>query len=103
MICGFVTSHLLFLIITRKGKELCRRYSLLVFYFGDIKSENLGDLWNSEFLGYFRGKNKYKRCDPCNRWEDCLGGCRAMALLATGRLDSSDPFCAFWNRSPNNK
>ncbi len=73
------------------------------FYFGDIKSENLGDLWNSEFLGYFRGKNKYRRCDPCNRWEDCLGGCRAMALLATGRLDSSDPFCAFWNRSPNNK
>ncbi|MDB9823499.1 SPASM domain-containing protein, partial [Deltaproteobacteria bacterium] len=70
------------------------------FYFGDIKSETLLDLWNAEFLGYFRGEHKHGRCDSCDIWSDCLGGCKAMALLETGRIDSSDPSCVFWKRTP---
>ena len=70
------------------------------FYFGDINSVSLEDLWKSEFLGYFRGEHKYNRCRSCDIWSDCLGGCRALALIETGKLDSSDPHCVFWNQIP---
>lgn len=36
----------------------------------------------------------FKRCGACGRRPMCGGGCRARALMSTGSLSGSDPYCA---------
>ena len=33
------------------------------------------------------------KCDGCDSYEDCLGGCSARAFAMTGSFDSPDPHC----------
>lgn len=63
---------------------------------GDVKTVPLAEAWNAPVMKYFRGEAPIEGCADCPDMDFCLGGCRAIAYAATGRVDSADPACSFW-------
>ncbi len=61
--------------------------------FGSLREHTFAELWSSDA---YRAHRNIAPADPCRRcrlWDICQGGCRAGAVIATGRLDEADPEC----------
>jgi radical SAM protein with 4Fe4S-binding SPASM domain len=67
--------------------------------FGNIKNDNLDDVWvqirNSDFLKKLADRNNLKgKCGLCE-YKSICGGCRARALFITGSAFNADPACPY--------
>jgi radical SAM protein with 4Fe4S-binding SPASM domain len=51
---------------------------------------------SSASLSSIARADKLKNCINCAWRYLCGGGCRALALLSTGRIDGADPYCKFY-------
>ena len=65
---------------------------------GSVLDTPIEQIWReSETLGALRELSKSQLDEPCRTCHfapgECHGGCRAAALLATGRLTGADPCC----------
>lgn len=63
---------------------------------GDLTQSTLSDIWNhSEFFNFIRtDKRKYnEKCESCNIWLKCKGGCKAASYAYFGNLMETDPLC----------
>ncbi|MDR1417606.1 MAG: radical SAM protein [Endomicrobium sp.] len=66
------------------------------FVAGNIKTQSLRDLWNSEHFLYIRNlkQSDFKSlCAKCSFWKTCLGACRSISSSIDGDLLSPHPFC----------
>ncbi len=63
------------------------------FICGNIKSENLTDIWyNNSILNEFRTLLGNEECNNCGYYNKCRGGCRYRAF-SSGDLNGVDPYC----------
>jgi len=66
------------------------------FIEGDLRKKTLWDIWfhpNSfVYTRQFSTKLLGPNCNPCQRAEQCRGGCSAMSYGSTGRFHN-DPYC----------
>ncbi len=61
---------------------------------GNILTDDFEEIWyNSPTLNKMRNKEAKGKCQGCNVYEDCLGGCTARAFATTGDLSDPDPHC----------
>lgn len=75
----------------------CHAADTQELYCGDIRKDNLKDIWESRpILEYFTGKKKPEGCEPCEYWKSCLGGCRVASVGIYGTIDKKDPLCSKW-------
>ena len=66
------------------------------FSCGNVKEKSLAELWNAPLMGHFRGEVQIEGCAGCPEFPSCLGGCRTLAWLTSGRKDAPDPVCRLW-------
>lgn len=63
------------------------------FTAGDIRREPVSHIWrNSTIFELFR-QMKVDSCKTCSRFEQCHGGCPAVAYYLTNSLNEPDPEC----------
>jgi radical SAM protein with 4Fe4S-binding SPASM domain len=63
------------------------------FKTGNIRHDNLKSIWdNSKVMLRLRNLN-VKTCEKCARFENCRGGCPAVAFHTHGDIDLPDPEC----------
>jgi len=63
------------------------------FRAGNVRHESLSDLWRrSPVLQQFRNLD-VTSCQTCGRYEDCRGGCPAMAYHSYDDIRKPDPEC----------
>jgi len=61
---------------------------------GNILTQDFADLWHdSPVLKAMRHKEAQGKCQSCNAFGDCLGGCTARAFATTGDFNQPDPHC----------
>ncbi|MDP9749873.1 MULTISPECIES: radical SAM/SPASM domain-containing protein [Thermoanaerobacter] len=62
---------------------------------GNIRNDSLKNIWNkSEGFSIWRQVPQLKgKCNSCDIFNECRGGCRASAYLITGDINASDPLC----------
>jgi len=61
---------------------------------GNILTQDFSDLWHdSPVLKAMRNKEAQGKCQSCNAFGDCLGGCTARAFATTGDFNQPDPHC----------
>jgi len=67
---------------------------------GNLKDNDLGDLWNHSENFKFVRENLFsivkQRCGTCNHWNYCRGGCRALTKYIAGGLYGPDPRCEYY-------
>jgi radical SAM protein with 4Fe4S-binding SPASM domain len=61
-------------------------------HFGAVE-EGVASVWNAEPYDSHRRRQVGGECLTCFRYNDCGGGCRAMALALTGDIAQPDPTC----------
>jgi mycofactocin radical SAM maturase len=66
---------------------------------GSLRETSFKDIWdNSVTFNYFRHLEPAS-CRTCPRYENCRGGCPAVAYFVSRDLDSADPECLVnWSR-----
>ena len=77
----------------------CHWLHLPEYRAGNIRISNFREIYfNSEVLRKIRELrvDKLENCINCAWRYLCGGGCRALALLSTGRIDGADPYCKFY-------
>lgn len=63
------------------------------FVCGNIKKQSLSDIWkNSKILTSFRTLEGNEKCNKCNSYNKCGGGCRYRAYC-NGNISGVDPYC----------
>lgn len=63
------------------------------FLAGNIREENFLDIWNnSPVMKMFRDLNP-KSCQDCPRFDNCHGGCPAIAWFIKKDITAGDPAC----------
>lgn len=63
------------------------------FLAGSLRSESFQDIWdNSQLFASFRNLRIHS-CEECNRFDQCHGGCPAVAWHLKNELDGGDPEC----------
>ncbi len=69
------------------------------FYSGSLRDKSLKDIWgNSEVFKYFR-RLEPESCRQCPRFDNCRGGCPAVAYFVSKDLNNADPECLMnWSR-----
>ena len=68
-------------------------------YVGNVRRHSLQDVFhNSPVCDMMRRPQEHGICTDCPKVEDCGGGCRAAALVLSGRLDGQDMSCPLWQR-----
>lgn len=63
---------------------------------GNIKQENLRDIWGNDYFKEIRNltQNDFEEpCSKCIYWKTCLGACRSISYSTGGKLLSPHPFC----------
>ncbi|UCF31444.1 MAG: GeoRSP system radical SAM/SPASM protein [bacterium] len=61
---------------------------------GNILEDELDDIWfYSPVLQSMRAKTPQGKCDGCESYKTCLGGCTARVFALTGTFDQPDPHC----------
>jgi len=61
---------------------------------GNILTQDFAELWHeSPVLKAMRHKEAQGKCQSCNAFGDCLGGCTARAFATTGDFNQPDPHC----------
>ncbi len=66
------------------------------FEAGNIKRQELKEIWASEHFRYIRNlkqENFEKLCSKCIYWNTCLGACRSISYSTGNKLLSPHPFC----------
>jgi radical SAM protein with 4Fe4S-binding SPASM domain len=77
----------------------CHWLHLPEYRAGNIRTSSFREIYfNSEVLRKLRELrvDKLETCSNCPWRYICGGGCRALALFATGRIDGPDPYCKFY-------
>ncbi len=66
---------------------------------GSLRNASFKDIWdNSVAFNYFR-KLEPEACRKCPRFDNCRGGCPAVAYFVSRDLNSADPECLVnWSR-----
>jgi len=74
----------------------------LPFCGGNLREKTIKDIWdNSPVFKRFRNLEP-SACIACPRFENCRGGCPAVAYFLTKDLNASDPECLVnWSRGVN--
>ena len=67
---------------------------------GNVGRSSLAELWDAPVMRYFRGQEPIEGCAGCPQFAFCLGGCRTMAYLTSGRDSAPDPICRHWRVQP---
>ena len=63
------------------------------FEAGDLRKNTFKELWDSsEIFTYFRQLRVYS-CEGCDRFDQCHGGCPAVAYYLKGDIEGGDPEC----------
>lgn len=63
------------------------------FEAGDVRHNSFKDIWDhSEIFNSFRNLRIYS-CEGCQRFEQCHGGCPAVAYYLKGDIEGGDPEC----------
>ncbi|MFO8006871.1 MAG: radical SAM protein [Candidatus Brocadiia bacterium] len=66
---------------------------------GNVREDSLTTVFQeSSICDMLRRPWAYEICAECPRLEVCGAGCRASALVLTGRLDGQDRSCPVWQR-----
>ncbi|MBI4650878.1 GeoRSP system radical SAM/SPASM protein [Candidatus Desantisbacteria bacterium] len=61
---------------------------------GNILIDDILSLWqNSPVLNSMRNKKPKDKCQSCNFYSECVGGCSSRAFALTGDINSPDPHC----------
>lgn len=70
----------------------CTHYSE-EYICGNIREDNLIDIWkNSKILKIFRELEGNEKCNNCDQYNKCRGGCRYRCFLNKD-INGIDPFC----------
>jgi mycofactocin biosynthetic radical S-adenosylmethionine protein MftC len=70
------------------------------FYAGNIRETSFKNIWDSSPVFYRFRNLEPASCKRCSRFENCRGGCPAVAYFVRRDLESADPEClASWERS----
>ncbi len=66
---------------------------------GNLREKTFKEIWdNAPAFRYFR-RLEPESCKKCPRFENCRGGCPAVAYFLSGDLNSPDPECLMsWSR-----
>ncbi|MBR1769390.1 MAG: radical SAM/SPASM domain protein, ACGX system [Bacteroidales bacterium] len=87
--CNCGTNHVT---ITPNGDVMaCRRCESIV---GNIFSNSLYDIWNSEKMDFYRQYDKFEACKDCELLRFCRG-CPSVAYGVTHNFYAKDPQCWF--------
>ncbi|MCD6527854.1 MAG: mycofactocin radical SAM maturase [Desulfuromonas sp.] len=63
------------------------------FEAGDIRQNTFKEIWDdSEIFNSFRNLRIYS-CEGCERYDQCHGGCPAVAYYLKGDIEGGDPEC----------
>lgn len=74
----------------------CPLIGSLGLYGGDVTKESLKEIWeNSDFFNLIRTDKRQhdSKCQTCNLWTSCSGGCKAASYAQQGKLMAEDPLC----------
>ncbi|NIQ97833.1 MAG: GeoRSP system radical SAM/SPASM protein [Desulfuromonadales bacterium] len=85
--CGKLSLHL------RPDGDLtpCGFIPLVV---GNLLRDDFESIWyDSPVLQKMRSKTAKGKCQGCDAFESCLGGCTARSFATTGEFDEPDPHC----------
>ena len=67
---------------------------------GNVLREGLETIWrDSPLLQQMREKRPEGKCRTCSTYGECMGGCTARALAASGSFNAPDPHC--WREEEN--
>jgi radical SAM protein with 4Fe4S-binding SPASM domain len=70
------------------------------FSCGNAWRQTLRELWSAPAMRFYRGEASIPSCKGCDEYAFCLGGCRALAFLASQKADGPDPACRHWKPVP---
>nr|WP_320015861.1 mycofactocin radical SAM maturase [uncultured Desulfobacter sp.] len=63
------------------------------FYAGSLRKSSFLDIWdNADIFHSFRGLRIHS-CEDCKRFDQCHGGCPAVAYHLKNEIDGGDPEC----------
>lgn len=66
------------------------------FSCGNAWRQSLHELWSASAMSFYRGEAPIPSCTDCGDYSFCLGGCRALAFLASRQPNGPDPACRHW-------
>ncbi len=61
--------------------------------FGNLRDTPFKQIWSSASYYAHRNISPSEPCSRCKLWDICQGGCRASAVISTGRIKEADPDC----------
>lgn len=88
------------MVITASGQIVpCNYFKKKEFLCGNVLKDDLLKVWkNSPIMKKFRYFiPKEKKCQNCEFFKLCTGGCRALALTILGDAFKADPYCLLYN------